>query len=85
MTPTTVANFFPPILQRLIIYVPPTPTPSEQSAALDLAAAIAERYRPQAVQLSVVSLPESDPLPVSPRSPNLRRAVVASGSRVRRA
>jgi hypothetical protein len=76
VAPTSVANFFPPILQRLIIYVPPTPTPGEQSAALGLAAAIAERYRPQAVQLSVVSLPESDPLPVAPSLTQFARAVV---------
>jgi len=76
VTPTTVANFFPPILQKLTIYVPPTPTPGEQSAALGLAAAIAERYRPQAVQLSVVSLPESDPLPVAPPLTQFARAVV---------
>ncbi len=76
VAPTTVANFFPPILQRLIIYVPPTPTSSEQSAALSLAAAIAERYRPQAVQLSVVSWPASDPLPVAPSLTQFARAVV---------
>jgi len=35
--PDTIADFFPPVLDQLIIYVPPTPTVAEESAALTVA------------------------------------------------
>ena len=54
--PDTIADFFPPVLDQLIIYVPPTPTVAEESAALTVAAAVAEAYQLVPVAVSVQPL-----------------------------
>ena len=41
---TSIATFFPTVARQLIIYVPPTTTPAEQTTALHLAAEAAHAY-----------------------------------------
>ncbi|HEX3946190.1 MAG TPA: hypothetical protein VHW47_00730, partial [Acidimicrobiales bacterium] len=53
LPPTTVATFFPPILNRLIFYVPQPSTSAEQQAALTLAASIARSYSLVPVDIDV--------------------------------
>lgn len=71
--PTTVAAFFPPVLQRLVIYTPIDADGSEQQAVLVLASAVARTYGAQATAISVVTQPRGS---APPPAPQLSRAVV---------
>lgn len=55
--PTTVASFFPPVLERLTIYTPSDANAAEQQAVLALSSAVAKNYRPQPTAISVVKQP----------------------------
>jgi hypothetical protein len=55
--PTTVASFFPPVLERLTIYTPIDANAAEQQAVLTLSSAVARVYRPQPTAISVVRQP----------------------------
>ena len=71
--PTTVAGFFPTVLQRLTIYAPTDADDGEAQAVLTLASAVARMYRPQSTAISVVSqLRGAAP----PPAPQFTRAIV---------
>ncbi len=53
--PTTVGEFFPPLLTHLLIEVPPPITPAQAEAALRLSAALTQRYSNQSYELHIVS------------------------------
>ncbi len=65
--PVTVAHFLPPVLRRLSIFVPPSPSVAESDAVVQLAAAAAAHYGKQAPEISVVRLPEGELAPPAPR------------------
>ncbi|MFS0899169.1 cellulose biosynthesis cyclic di-GMP-binding regulatory protein BcsB [Mycolicibacterium litorale] len=71
--PTTVASFFPPVLQRLTIYAPIDADDGEEQAVLTLASAVARMYRPQTTAITVVKQPRGA---VPPAAPQFTRAVV---------
>jgi hypothetical protein len=71
--PTTVANFFPPVLQRVTIYAPNNADRAEQQAVLSLSAAVARMYTPQPTAITVVNLPRGA---APPPAPALSRAIV---------
>jgi hypothetical protein len=53
--PTTISNFFPPVLQRVTIYTPTDAEDAEKQGVLTLASAIARMYRPQSTAVTVVN------------------------------
>ena len=55
--PTSIATFFPEVLQQLTIYTPIDADDAEQQAVLTLASAVARNYRPQTPTITVVSQP----------------------------
>lgn len=55
-TPTSVADFFPAVLDRLRIVVPTDADAAEQQSALSVAAAVTRRYGPQKVAVGVESV-----------------------------
>ncbi|BBY15076.1 cellulose biosynthesis cyclic di-GMP-binding regulatory protein BcsB [Mycolicibacterium litorale] len=71
--PTTVASFFPAVLQRLTIYAPIDADDGEEQAVLTLASAVARMYRPQATAVTVVKQPRGA---VPPPAPQFTRTVV---------
>jgi MYXO-CTERM domain-containing protein len=71
--PTTVATFFPPVLQRLTIYAPIDADDAEEQAVLTLASAVARMYRPQSPVITVVKQPRGA---TPPTAPQFTRAVV---------
>ncbi|MHA0286129.1 cellulose biosynthesis cyclic di-GMP-binding regulatory protein BcsB [Mycobacterium sp. C3-094] len=71
--PSTIAGFFPPVLQRLTIYTPIDADTSEEQAALTLASAAARLYRPQPTAITVVKQPRGS---APPAAPQLTRAIV---------
>lgn len=71
--PTSIANFLPPVLQRLTIYTPVDADDAEKQAALTLASAVTRLYRPQAIAVNVVDQQRGATPPPAPR---FTRAVV---------
>lgn len=71
--PTTIANFFPPVLQRLVIYAPFDAQGAEQQAVLALTSAVVRTYRPQFTAISVVNQARGA---APPPAPQLTRAIV---------
>jgi hypothetical protein len=66
--PDTVADFLPPVLQRLTIAIPQTPTQTESDAAVALASAVVAYYGAQPVDVAVQSLSEDQPALSTPSS-----------------
>ena len=77
--PTTVANFFPPTLSRLVLFVPTQVTSSEAQSALSLAATVAHRYRPQQFHVQVKSFDPSQGQPAVPAGDFVRGISLAPG------
>jgi hypothetical protein len=71
--PTTIATFFPAVLQRLTIYTPMDADDAEEQAVLTLASAVARLYRPQSPVITVVKQPRGA---TPPAAPQFTRAVV---------
>ena len=73
LPPTTIANFFPTVLQKVTIYAPTDANSAEQQAVLTLASTLERIYSPQPLSIAVVSQ-QRGALP--PPAPDLERAVV---------
>ncbi|SOX55721.1 hypothetical protein MAAFP003_4415 [Mycobacterium ahvazicum] len=78
--PTTVAHFLPPVLKKLSIYLPQSPSSSESDTAIQLAASAASRYGRQNPEIAVVPLPEGQVAPPAPPQSLERQIVVKEGS-----
>ncbi|MCV7411510.1 hypothetical protein AWC05_08710 [Mycobacterium florentinum] len=78
--PTTVAHFLPPVLKKLSIYLPQSPSTSESDTAIQLAASAASRYGRQNPEIVVVPLPEGQVAPPAPPQSLERQIVVKEGS-----
>lgn len=79
LAPTAIADFLPPILRVVTIGVPATPSEYESEAAVQLAAALAARFRSQSPQ--VVLVPLADGATTFGNPPQLfeRRIVIKEG------
>ncbi|MEE6179267.1 hypothetical protein [Mycobacterium sp. 050134] len=78
--PTTVAHFLPPVLRKLTIYLPQSPSSAESDTAIQLAASATARYGKQAPDIAVVPLPDGQTAPATPPQPLERQIVVKEGS-----
>ncbi|GBG40083.1 hypothetical protein [Mycobacterium montefiorense] len=78
--PTTVAHFLPPVLKKLSIFLPQSPSASESDTAIQLAASAASRYGRQNPEIAVVPLTEGQLAPPTPPQPLERQIVVKEGS-----
>lgn len=56
--PETIADFLPPVLEKLTIAIPASPTQTESDAAVALTAAVVARYGSQPIDVAVQALPE---------------------------
>ncbi|WP_157226433.1 hypothetical protein [Gordonia soli] len=74
--PTTVADFLPPILDVLDVFVPQAPSPAEGSAAVELAAAVVARYGTATVDIRVRALQAGREEPTSDFAPTERHIVI---------
>ncbi|QNG20192.1 hypothetical protein G4H71_13440 [Rhodococcus triatomae] len=74
--PTVIADFLPPVLERLDVYVPESPTDAESAAALALSTAIVAYYGAQPVQVRVRPLPGTTTTPTEADGPFERSVVV---------
>lgn len=77
--PVTVAHFLPPVLRKLTIYVPQSPSSAESATAIQLVTSAAARYGKQNPQIVVVPLGEGQAAPPTPAQPQERQIVVKEG------
>ena len=70
---TTIANFFPSVLERVTLYPPTDADAAEQQAVLTLVSTLTRLYQPQPLEINVVSQPRGA---TPPPSPPLARAIV---------
>jgi hypothetical protein len=75
--PTTIAGFFPPVLERATIYAPTDADPAEQQSVLTLVSTLARLYNPQPLAITVVDQPRGATPP--PAAPRARAIVVETG------
>lgn len=73
--PTTVADFLPPVLQKLNLFLPRSPSRAESDAAIRLATAVVAHYGKQNTQVTVAPIGEGQAVPPGPSLP-LERSVV---------
>jgi hypothetical protein len=76
--PAVVADFLPPVLEGLELYLPATPSDAESGTALDLATAVTTRYNGRPPAVSVRELP-ANRIPPAPESAFVRQIVVTEG------
>lgn len=77
MPPTAIADFLPPVLDKLTVFVPPDPSQSESDAAIRVATAVVARYGFQHPAVEVVAVGDG---PVAPPQPLERQVIVREGS-----
>ncbi len=77
--PTVVADFLPPVLRQLTIFVGTPPSQAESDATVRLATTIASHYGAQAPDISVVALAEGQSGPDEPSAPLHRHIIVREG------
>ncbi|MFX1757265.1 hypothetical protein [Rhodococcus sp. As11] len=76
--PSAVADYLPPVLERLELYLTDGPTDAESTVTLDLAAGVTARYSGRQVPVDVRELP-SNGIPPAADSPFVRQIVVREG------
>lgn len=80
LPPTTVSHFLPPVLRKLSIYLPQSPSTAESDTAIRLATSAAAHYGKQAPDITVIPLPEGQNSPPAPPQSLERQVVVKEGA-----
>jgi hypothetical protein len=74
--PRTVAEFLPPVLQQLNLFLPAEPTRAETDAAIRMATAVVARYGKQNTVVTVTPLAGGQSVPAGPSLPMQRQVVI---------
>ncbi|WP_445170369.1 hypothetical protein ACTXG7_14225 [Mycolicibacterium sp. Dal123E01] len=77
--PATVADFLPPVLRKLTVFVSQAPTLAESDTAVQLADAVVAHYGQQFPDVGLVTLPPGQTIPAVPPAPLERQVVVKEG------
>jgi hypothetical protein len=77
--PRVVAEFLPPILQKLTLFVPGAPTVAESAAAVRLTTAVVARYGKQALDVDLAPLDGPASTPPEASQPLQRQIVIREG------
>jgi hypothetical protein len=78
VAPRVVADFLPPVLSALTLFVPSAPTRAEADAAVRMTTAVVAHYGKQPVLVRVAAL-EGDVIPPTPAGPFERQVVIREG------
>ena len=73
--PKVVADFLPPVLERMTIFIPRSPSQAESDAAVGLTTAVVARYGRQNVDVEIMPLRDDAP----PSGPLERNVVIREG------
>jgi hypothetical protein len=74
--PATVAEFLPPILRKLTVFVPSRPSRTESDTAVKLTDAIVDHYGQQYPEVDLAALPSGATNPAAPALPFERQIVL---------
>ena len=77
--PTVVADFLPPVLRKLVVYIGATPSQAEADAAVQLATAVVARYGEQYPAVEVAPLPAPATQPPGTGGALERHIVISEG------
>ncbi|MEV6559495.1 hypothetical protein AB0M22_27515 [Nocardia sp. NPDC051756] len=78
--PTTVADFLPPVLQKLTVYLPASPSKVESAAAMSLTTAVIARYGNQPVAVDVRAVRPGATVPDHPPGFLERQVVIGESA-----
>lgn len=76
LAPRVVADFLPPVLQKLTLFVPQNPSQAESDAAVRLTTAVIARYGQQNTDVDLVPLAGDQNTPPLPSQPFERQIVI---------
>lgn len=77
--PDTVADFLPPILRQLSVYLPAAPSHTEAEAAMRFTTAVVAHYGKQYPDVTVAELADGQSAPPVPSAPLERHVVIREG------
>lgn len=77
--PATVADFLPPVLRKLTLFIPAKPLNIESDAAIRLATAVVARYGKQNPEIAVLPLADGQTDPPESSAPMERQIVIREG------
>lgn len=75
--PTMVADFLPPVLQKMTIFIPQKPSAAESDAAVGMTTTVVNRYGKQNTDIDIASLGDDKAPP--PSGPLERNVVIREG------
>jgi hypothetical protein len=78
VAPRVVADFLPPVLSALTLFVPSSPSQAEADAAVRMTTAVVAHYGKQPVRVRVAAL-EGNVIPPTPAGPFERQVVIREG------
>jgi hypothetical protein len=78
--PRTVADFLPPVLAQLSLFLPRNPTRAESETAMRLSQAVVAHYGKQYPKVTVAALPDNSTAPTEPSAPLQRQIVLRESS-----
>jgi hypothetical protein len=78
VAPGVIADFLPPVLSSLTLFVPGSPSTAEADAAVRMTTAVVAHYGKQPVQVRVAAL-DGDATPSTPAGPFERQVVIREG------
>ncbi|WP_138229572.1 hypothetical protein [Mycolicibacterium aubagnense] len=76
LPPRAVADFLPPVLTELILFLPRNPTRAESETTMRMAQAVVAHYGKQYPKVTVTALPDGRDTPPEPSGPLQRQIVV---------
>jgi len=76
LPPSTIADFLPPVLRKLTIAIPATPSMAESDAAIRLSAAVVAHYGAQPTTVEIIPMEPAPP----PTMPFERQIVIQAGA-----
>ena len=77
--PRTIADFLPPVLEQLTIFLPRSPSRAETDAAIRLSTAVVAHYGKQDTRVAVKPLDDGQTVPPTPSLPLQRHIVIREG------
>jgi len=77
--PTTIADFLPPILKELQLFVPASPSRAESDAAIRVATTVVAHYGKQNTVVTLTPLQDGQVAPAQPALPLQRQIVIRQG------
>lgn len=77
--PATIADFLPPVLQKLTLFIPASPSHAESDAAIRVATTVVAHYGKQNTVVTVAPMADGQTAPPEPSPPLERHIIIREG------